>query len=89
MQNNDQKNWRVDRHIPVAVIVMLFLQTAGAIWWASNVQSIIDNNAVRIAKLESRDAESRVFTERLVRVEVKQESTISLLQRLIDKLDSR
>lgn len=56
------KHWHLDRRVPIAIIIALFLQACAAIWWAKGVDSDVEHlkegNAVakqlpeRIAKLE-------------------------------------
>lgn len=46
MNSPRPQGWRIDKHIPVAVIVTIVLQTAGVVWWASGIN-------YRIAALES------------------------------------
>lgn len=36
------QGWRVDKHIPIAVIVTILIQTCGAFWWAATVTARID-----------------------------------------------
>jgi len=33
-----------NRKIPIAIILAVFLQTGGAIWWASNISNTVSNN---------------------------------------------
>ena len=35
-------HWTVDRHIPIALIMTLLLQTAGVVWWAATLSSRVD-----------------------------------------------
>lgn len=34
--------WHVGREIPIALMVMLLIQTGGAVWWASSMSSKLD-----------------------------------------------
>lgn len=36
MMATQNTSWRLDKTIPVSVIVTLLLQTGGAIWWAAS-----------------------------------------------------
>jgi septal ring factor EnvC (AmiA/AmiB activator) len=42
MAQPPQQGWKIDKHIPVAVILAIILQTFGAIWWASSVTTRIE-----------------------------------------------
>lgn len=63
--------WHLDKKIPVAIIIALLAQTAGAIWWASATNQ-------RLTVLEEKQATSTrdtpVQSERLTRVETKVET---------------
>lgn len=54
-----EKSWRVDKHIPVALLFAIVLQLCGFIWYASKLDSSVGENtkavqvnAARIALLE-------------------------------------
>lgn len=80
MPEND-KQWRIDKHIPVAFIFAIFLQTAGALWWASKVDSTVDTNAKQIIELQEAVKENRQLYERIIRLEV-------MLERILDEIKS-
>lgn len=66
------EHWRVDRHIPVALICTLILQTAGAVWWASQLQS-------RVTELERVNVSTSSQADRLVKLETRFESVLEKL----------
>jgi hypothetical protein len=39
---NRNERWHIGKEIPLAVLLMLFVQTSGGIWWAANVTAKID-----------------------------------------------
>lgn len=82
----NEKKWHVDKTIPIAIILSIFAQTAGAVWWASKVNSTVNSNTSRIAKLEIAMEANQQITERLVRVEVRQESANDMLSKIVEKL---
>lgn len=47
-----EENWKIDKHIPVAVIITIILQTFGVIWWAARIDS-------RVAAIEQLNLEER------------------------------
>jgi hypothetical protein len=79
MSEENDKHWTVDRRVPLALIVAMAIQTAGAVWWASNVSERVNN-------LEKRAEVTAPQGDRLTRVEVKIESIqegITEIKRLI------
>jgi type II secretory pathway component PulL len=63
------QQWRIDRHIPIALIFAVMLQTAAATWWASGI-------TIQVAQLERQAASTMPQGERLVKVETKVDSLI-------------
>jgi hypothetical protein len=83
---NRRSNWVIDKHVPLALILAILVQTMGAFWWASRVQATIENNAVRIAKLESLALDINRLSERQVRLEVQNENVEKILNRIEEKI---
>lgn len=52
---NRNQQWRIDRHIPVAIIFAIVLQTFGVIWWAAGIDS-------RVSVMEALNLDSRMQT---------------------------
>lgn len=60
------KSWRIDKHIPVAVIIVICAQVAGFIWYAAKVDAIVKQvpeidgrlRMVETTRFTDRDAES-------------------------------
>ena len=76
--------WQLDKHIPIAVILALLLQTSGIVWFAS------DQNA-RLTSLEKstkawQEARNNV-PERLASLESTMDSIHTSLLRIERKLD--
>lgn len=42
MTEEHKEHWTVDKRVPLALILTLAMQTAGAIWWASSVSGRVD-----------------------------------------------
>jgi len=64
--------WQVDKHVPIALIITLALQTGGVIWWASSLSTKMDSMAgqmieFRAEKYTAHDAErdARLVDQRL------------------------
>lgn len=61
---DDRNFWKVERHISMAVIGTLLLQTCTAVWWASAINT-------RVGGLEISVGVAAVTAERVARVEEK------------------
>ncbi len=61
------RHWHIDKRIPLALIVVLLLQTFGMGWWASSTEA-------RLSNVEKRIEASAPIGDRLTRVEVKIET---------------
>lgn len=68
------------RKVPVAVIVALAVQTAGALVWAGGA-------AARISVLEGRMGEHRQVAERLARLEEQSKATRAAVERIEMRLE--
>lgn len=68
------------RKVPVAVIVALAVQTAGALVWAGGA-------AARISVLEGRMGEHRQVAERLARLEEQSKATRAAVERIELRLE--
>lgn len=51
------ETWKLDRHIPIAVIFALLVQTGGAVWWmsalSSRVESAVATNLRQDAEIQA------------------------------------
>ena len=63
-EGNDDNRWVLDRHIPLALIVTIVVQTIVAVWGASNLWA-------RVGELEREVATLTPQAERLIRLEEK------------------
>ena len=45
--------WHVGREIPIAVLVMLAVQTGGGIWWAAGLSQKLDSVIAQVAEIKS------------------------------------
>ena len=72
--------WRLEKQIPLGVILALAIQTGGALAWAGGA-------AERIAALERRLDRQSGVNERLARLETEAEGSRAALSRIEAKLD--
>ena len=59
---NDNRGWRIDKHIPVALLIAILIQTCGAIWWAASISG-------RVSTLEQQNAALIPLTAAVAKVE--------------------
>jgi streptogramin lyase len=52
MSEDFQRAWRFDTAIAVTIAMGILANAGGSIWWASKLTTLVDNNSVRIDKLE-------------------------------------
>ena len=75
LEDIDLTRWKVDRHIPVALLIALFAQTGGAIWWAASTSGrvdVLERQAVANASAVVATAtSSATLSERMVKLETK------------------
>jgi len=76
----EQKHWSVDKRVPIALIFTIVIQSAGIIWWASELSS-------RVTSLEEYRTTTVTFDSRIVRLETNAENIRQTLQLISDKLD--
>lgn len=43
----DEYRWKLDRHIPIAVIFTIMMQTGVAIWWMADMNSRLNQETAR------------------------------------------
>jgi len=86
-----QEHWKVDKKIPLALVMAILVQTGAGLWWASSINTRVATVEVHnsqtdttIAKIESVNATTDVRTARL---EEKYSAIDDVLKRMDDKLD--
>lgn len=65
--------WHLDRRVPLALIFTLFIQTGGAIWWASGItaaqEAVVKSQVGLTTRVERLEAGRDEQSSRMVRVE--------------------
>lgn len=69
------RQWRVDKHIPLALIVAILIQTAGATWWAAGLSARVDF-------LEKQAIGNAPISDRTTRLETKMEAITDALSEI-------
>lgn len=77
---NQSTRWIIDKHIPLAFIFAVFVQTCGAIWWASAISSAVSRNAVDIAANKEENKENRSMKDILIRLNINQEKILTKIE---------
>ena len=75
---NRQPDWKIDHTIPIFLLFAIFIQTAGAFWWASAVTQRVDylENAIahlvpiqsQMVKLQDEADNLKYTTDRIERI---------------------
>ena len=86
-----KEQWHLDKRVPVAIIFAIFMQTTGAIWWASSIQSRVSTNETSIARLtdSSEDLRDAVHEQaiQLGRIEEQITGLRADIQRMLNALE--
>ena len=80
MKLGEQSGWRIDRHVPVALVLTIILQTGAALMWSGAA-------AERLSALEVRSARTDEVIERTARLEEQSKAMQASLVRIEGKLD--
>lgn len=80
------EHWTLDKRVPLAIILAMAGQVMLAIWYASKIDSRIENLESRQVEARERlagvDREAKDVYGRLVRLEEKQSATLEILHRI-------
>jgi len=77
---NQERSFRLDRRIPVALVFAFVLQTGGALFWAGSA-------AQRILEVERQTQVNSSAVERVVRLEAQVTALHEQLSRIETKID--
>ncbi|MFZ3035376.1 MAG: hypothetical protein WA138_15350 [Parvibaculum sp.] len=80
MKLGENSGWRIDRHVPVALVLTILLQTGAALMWSGAA-------AERLSALERRTARTDEVVERTARLEEQAKDMRATLTRIEAKLD--
>ena len=81
-QQNSSDGWKLDKHIPIAVIVAIMAQGIGGIWWATGLGHSIQDHERRLSIQESAK-----IAERMAVVEIQMRDSRELQLEMSRKLD--
>ena len=80
MKLGENAGWKLDRHIPVALVATIAFQTCAALLWSGAA-------AERLTALERRAAHTEEMAERTARLEEQSLATRASLVRIEEKID--
>jgi hypothetical protein len=82
MERRESK-WRLDKHIPVSMLLAIFMQTGGFIWFASQLESRVET--LEQQRIEAREQTSNL-PERITKLEVQQAYANQLLMDVLREM---
>lgn len=67
MSADPQDSWHLDRRVPVAIIVVILIQTSGAVWWASSMSEKVTQIERRLEGFAQRNTitDNRVANQQI------------------------
>jgi hypothetical protein len=80
MKLGENTGWKLDRHVPVALVLTIVLQTGAALLWSGAA-------AERLSALEQRSGRTDEVVERTARLEEQSNAMRASLARIEEKLD--
>lgn len=80
MKLGENTGWKLDRHVPVALVLTIVLQTGAALLWSGAA-------AERLSALEMRSSRTDEVVERTARLEEQSNAMRASLARIEEKLD--
>lgn len=83
-----ESHWTLDKRVPIAIVLALVVQGAGAVWWAAAMEGRVAEAQKAIIRLESRDTEMRESRDRLIRLEERMIAATDELKRMNGKLET-
>ncbi len=82
----EREPWHLDKKVPLAFIMTMFLQTIGIIWWAASLSTRVDHQERQIVGLvqaeQQTKLEARRIGEWLSRVDERIAAQTEMLRRL-------
>lgn len=82
MADQDDNRWKLDKHIPVAVIFTIVVQGVAGVWWVSGLQHSVQDHERRLVIQEAAK-----ISERMAVVEVQLRESREQQNEINRKLD--
>lgn len=84
----DLNRWQLDKHVPVAVILAVVVQTGSILWWGAKVDSRVAAIEEHIRKEEIKSMAASL-PDRMARIEVQQKYTYDLVKEVLQELRNK
>lgn len=78
--NESGEHWHLDKRVPLALILTIFIQTATVVWWASGVNA-------RVAQLEDKAMRAESAATDIAALKVQIQALDARTARIEDKVD--
>lgn len=92
-ERRSKQPWRIDKNIPITMIIVLILQTGTFVSWAAKLDSSVADHERRIVVGETYDREYSRSTlemcQRLARVEEKVSAQTVILERIANNMGGK
>lgn len=79
----DMSRWKVDRHVPVALLIAISVQTGGAFWWGGVTSTRLEGlERDRLAALQTAETAAKATTalsERVVEIKIRLDGAVESL----------
>jgi hypothetical protein len=72
--------WHLDKRVPIAIVLAIFFQTAGIVWFAATLEN-------RVAQLEASQAHRADERDRLIALETQMRAIHETLLRMERRLE--
>jgi hypothetical protein len=82
-----ESRWQVDKRVPVALVVTLFVQTAGAVWWASALDRRVFEVERRVLVLETAQTSANDAARQVNVVLARLEERLAAQTRTLERLE--
>lgn len=82
-EQTHKQHWSVDRKVPLALIFAIFMQTAGAFWWAGKVDS-------RLTYLEATNENTEKAIKELTEIKIHmqyQRESLEEIKLILERVD--
>lgn len=78
--------WHLDKKVPVAIIIALFLQFVGAIWWAAKMDARDNDQERRLTSVEIRQDGTQAQLQKLNENVARMDERIGLQVELLKEI---
>jgi hypothetical protein len=88
----DSPHWKIDRRVPVGLIIALAFQACAFVWWGAQLNDRVQDSERRIMAIESFDTQINTsqgaISERLARLEEKSSAQLTSSQHIESMMEN-